>query len=253
MAESVIYRQVAGVCHIELNRPAVSNAVDLSTAHELDAAIDRAASDDSVRAVLVTGAGKRFCAGGDVAAMVAAPDRAAYVLALARALDGALQKLAALGKPTVAAVQGAVAGAGLAVMLSCDVIVAAESTRFVTAYSGVGLTPDCGVSYLLPRAIGQQRSLALALTNRALSAREALEWGLVTEVVEDAALEERAAALTADLAAGPSFALGQAKRLIRASWEMSRAEVGAEEARTIADAVSTEDASRLLASRLRPR
>ena len=197
MAENVIYRQVAGVCHLELNRPAVSNAVDLSTAHELDAAIDRAASDDSVRAVLVTGAGKRFCAGGDVAAMVAAPDRAAYVLALARALDGALQKLAALDKPTVAAVQGAVAGAGLAVMLSCDVIVAAESTRFVTAYSGVGLTPDCGVSYLLPRAIGQQRALALALTNRALSAREALEWGLVTEVVEDAALEERAAALAA--------------------------------------------------------
>ena len=179
--------------------------------------------------------------------MVAAPDRTAYVLALARALDGALQKLAALDKPTVAAVQGAVAGAGLAVMLSCDIIVAAESTRFVTAYSGVGLTPDCGVSYLLPRAVGQQRALALALTNRALSAREALEWGLVTEVVEDAALAERAAALAAELAAGPSFAHGQAKLLIRASWEMSRAEVGAEEARTIADAVSTEDASRLLA------
>ena len=253
MTDNVIYRQVAGVCHIELNRPAVSNAVDLPTTDELEAAIDLAASDDSVRAVLVTGAGKRFCAGGDVAAMVTAPDRAAYVLALARALDSALQKLSALEKPTVAAVQGAVAGAGLAVMLSCDVIVAAESTKFVTAYSGVGLTPDCGVSYLLPRAIGQQRALALALTNRALSAREALEWGLVTEVVEDAGVAERAAAVAAELAAGPSFALGQAKRLIRSSWEMSRAEVGADEARTISDAVSTEDASRLLASRLRSR
>ncbi len=253
MSENVIYRQVGGVGRIELNRPAVSNAVDLPTAHELESIIERAASDVSVRAVLMTGAGKRFCAGGDVATMVAAPDRAAYVLALARALDGALQKLAALDKPTVAAVQGAVAGAGLAVMLSCDVIVAAQSTRFVTAYSGVGLTPDCGVSYLLPRAIGQQRALALALTNRALSAREALEWGLVTEVVDDAGVAERAAAVAAELAAGPSFALGQAKRLIRSSWEMSRAEVGADEARTISDAVSTEDASRLLASRLRSR
>src|SRR3954452_13593856 len=102
--------------------------------------------------------------------MVASDDQPAYILELAGALDAATQRLAAVEKPVVGAVQGAVAGAGLAVMLSCDLVVAAPATKFVIAYPGVGLTPDCGVSWLLPRAIGQQRALHMALTNTPVTA-----------------------------------------------------------------------------------
>jgi enoyl-CoA hydratase/carnithine racemase len=111
--------------------------------------------------------------------MVTAPDRASYVHELAATFEAGLRRLSELPVPVVAAVHGAVACAGLAVVLNCDVVIAARSTKFLMAYSAVGLTPDCGVSYLLPRAVGQQRALELALTGRTLSAEEAMAWGLV--------------------------------------------------------------------------
>lgn len=242
--ELVTYSIAGGVAHLELNRPSASNAVDLPTAHALERAIEQASADTAIRAVLVTGAGKRFCAGGDVASFVAADDRAAHLEELATALDAALQKLAALDVPTVAAVQGAVAGAGLAVMLSCDLIVAAASTRFVTAYAGIGLTPDCGLSYLLPRAVGHQRALELFLSGRVLTASEALERGLVTEVQDDSQARGRGEELARSLALGPTFALAQAKRLVRTGWEATRADVGREEAIVIARAVGEPEAAR---------
>lgn len=235
-----------GVARIELNRPEASNAVDLSTAAQLGEAVDEVGADESVRAVVLTAAGARFCAGGDVASMLAAEDRGAYVEELARTLDEALQRLASLEKPVVAAVRGAVAGAGLAVMLSCDLVVAGVGTRFVTAYSGVGLTPDCGLSWLLPRAIGQQRALDMLLTNRVIGTEQALQWGMVTEVTDEGTVSERAIAVAASLAEGPAVALGQARRLVRGSWEMSRAEAGRDEARTIGRAVVAEEATQLL-------
>lgn len=246
MGELATYERVGAVGRIVLDRPEASNAVDLATAAELGTAITTAADDAEARAVLLTGAGKRFCAGGDVASMAQADDRAAYLHELAEALDGELQRLAALEKPVVVGVQGAVAGAGLAVMLSGDLVVAGASTRFVAAYAGVGLTPDCGLSWLLPRAVGQQRAAELLLTGRALGAEEAQDWGLVTRVVDDPAVEAEALALAEQLAAGPAYALGQARRLLRDSWASTRAEAGAEEARTIAHAVGTEDAQRLI-------
>ena len=199
-----------------------ANAFDLETARQFAAAVvDGAAADADVRAILVTGAGPRFCAGGDVASFVAASDQPAYIEQLATELDAAFRALAAVEKPVVAAVQGAVAGAGLALMLSSDVIVSAPATRFVFAYPGIGFTPDCGVSYLLPRAVGQQRALSFALTGKPLTASEALEWGLVSEVADDPGA--RARDLAAGFAAGPATALGQARRLMRQAWEMSRA------------------------------
>jgi 2-(1,2-epoxy-1,2-dihydrophenyl)acetyl-CoA isomerase len=231
-----------GVARIELNRPAAANAFDLPTAHAFGEAIDRAAGDDAVRTVLLTGSGKRFCAGGDVAAMVEAENQSDFIKELAVTLDAANQALAALEKPVVVAVQGAVAGAGLSVMLSGDIIVAAPGTKFVIAYPGVGLVPDVGASWLLPRAIGQQRALHMALTNTPIDADKALDWGLVTEIGEASRAEE----LAATLASGPVFALGQARRLIRHSFETDRAGAGADEAETISRAVQTEDAQRLL-------
>lgn len=244
---TVRYSVTDGVAHIALARPERSNSFDLPTAQSFGAAVDRAGADPEVRVVLLTGDGPRFCAGGDVASMAAAAEPSAYLQELADELDGALQRLGALEKPVVAAVQGAAAGAGLAVVLTADVVLSARSTKYLTAYAGVGLTPDCGLSWLLPRAVGQQRALELALTGRVLSAEEAQDWGLVTTVVDDAELEEQATALAAKLATAPPFALGQARRLIRSAWTASRAESGADEARTISRAVTTPEAQALVA------
>lgn len=234
-----------GVGRLVLNRPDQSNSFDLPAANDLAAAV-AAVSADEVRAITLTAEGKRFCAGGDVKSFVEADDAPAYLLELATVLEGALRDLADVPKPVVAGVRGAVAGAGLAVMLSCDVIVASESTKFVMAYSGIGLTPDCGASYLVPRAIGQQRALDFALTGRVLSAAEALDWGLVSYVVADDEVESKVADIARTWADSAPAALGQAKRLIRGSWDVSGPETGADESATIASAVAGDEAQRLV-------
>jgi 2-(1,2-epoxy-1,2-dihydrophenyl)acetyl-CoA isomerase len=239
------YAVAEGVAQIGLNRPELANAFDLDTTRELAAAVGRAAGESAVRAVLLTGAGARFCAGGDVASFAAATDQPAYIHQLATELDAAFRALAALEKPVVVAVHGAVAGAGLALMLSCDVIVSAPATKFVFAYTGIGFTPDCGLSYLLPRAIGQQRALGFALGGRAIDETQALDWGLVTEVAEDA--EARAREVAIALASGRATALGETRRLFRAGWELDRVSLGAEEARTISRMVQGEEAQSLIA------
>jgi 2-(1,2-epoxy-1,2-dihydrophenyl)acetyl-CoA isomerase len=245
MIELVKYDVREGVAHLELNRPDMANAFDLATADELATAVERTRTDVDVRAVLVTGAGRRFCAGGDVAAFAAAPDQPAYVQRLATRLDRTFRALADLEKPVVAAVHGAVAGAGLALMLSCDVIVASPTTKFVFAYPGIGFTPDCGLSYLLPRAIGQQRALTFSLVGMPATAQEAIDWGLIAEVADDP--RGRASDLASGFAAGPATALGKVRRLLRQGWETSRSETGVEEARTIAEMVKGEEAKQLIA------
>lgn len=245
MADLVQLDIADGVAHIRLDRPEASNTFDLPTSRAFGRAVDRAASDASVRAVLLSGAGPRFCAGGDVASFAAAEDPAAYLYELATDLDSGLQRLAAMPKPVVAAVHGAVAGAGLALMLSCDVIVAHEGTKFVFGYPGVGLTPDCGLSYLLPRAIGSHRALGFALSGEAIDSRTAREWGLVNEVAGGA--DSRARELAVDLASGPAAALGQSRRLLRGGCASpDRAAVGAEEARTISEMARGDEAQALI-------
>jgi 2-(1,2-epoxy-1,2-dihydrophenyl)acetyl-CoA isomerase len=236
-----------GVAHVILQRPEVANAIDLATARELRDVVGELASDDAVRVVLLTGAGARFCGGGDVAAMMAAEDREAYVVELAEVLDEATRRLHDLRKPVVAAVQGAVAGAGLSLMLSCDLIVAERSTRFVTAYAGIGLTPDVGLSYLLPRAVGQQRALELLLCPRTLDAEEAEDWGLVTAVVDDGDAAGRAAEIAGRLSTGPAGSYGLARGLVRDAWESTRAEAGRRETEVIGRAVRSRDAQTLMA------
>jgi 2-(1,2-epoxy-1,2-dihydrophenyl)acetyl-CoA isomerase len=236
------------IAHLTLERPAFSNAFDLPLAEALQEAVALAAASADVDVILVSGAGKRFCAGGDVASMAAAEDQASYLEHLAGAVDAALLRLLEVEKPVVAAVHGAVAGAGLALMLSCDLVIADEDTTFVSAYAGVGLTPDCGLSWLLPRAVGQMRALELLLTRRALSAAEAQQWGLVTEVATSGAAHTRAAVVAAGLAGGPAYAYGQARRLSRDAWERSRPDLGADEAMTIARAVRTPFAQERIAA-----
>lgn len=225
-----------GIGRITLTRPRESNAIDLPTAGSFGRAVGLAAADPGVRVLLVDAEGDRFCAGGDVAAIAGAPDAAAAVRELAATLDEALLRLDALDKPVVAAVQGSVAGAGLGVLLACDLVVAARSAKVVSAYTALGITPDCGVSWLLPRAVGQQRALELLLTGRRLSADEAQAWGLVTTVVDDGDVASSAQSLAARLASSSVFAMGNARRLVRASWAQTRDEMSRDEIQTVSDA-----------------
>lgn len=244
---AVTHEIADGIGRLVLSRAEQSNSFDLPAARDMASAVE-AVSADEVRAITLTAEGKRFCAGGDVTSFLASDDPAAYLLELAEALEGALRALAGLATPVVAGVRGAVAGAGLAVMLTADVIVASRSTKFVMAYPGIGLTPDCGASYLVPRAIGQQRALDFALTGRVLSADEALDWGLVSYVVDDEDVERKVAEMARTWADTAPSALGQARRLIRSSWDTPAAEQGADESATIAAAVMTEEAQRLVAA-----
>ena len=207
-----------GIAHLTLNRPEAANALDLVLARALHEATAEIAANETVRVVLLSGAGSRFCAGGDVRSFAGSGaglgDELGAVLA---ALHPTVELLAGLDAPVVAAVQGSAAGAGLALVAGADLVVAAASTKFVMAYTGIGLVPDGGSTWYLPRVIGMRRALELALTNRVLSAAEACEWGLVTQVVDDADVAEVAQALAATLAAGASRALGSAKQLMRTS------------------------------------
>jgi len=233
------------VGRIVLARPEAANSFDLPAARALGDAIGQTEAT-TVRAVSLTAEGPRFCAGGDVASFVAADDRAKYLLTLATELEEALRRLSELPKPVVAGVHGAVAGAGLAFVLNADLVIAGASTKFVMAYAAIGLTPDCGVSYLLPRAIGQQRALELAVSGRVLNAKEARDWGLVTEVVDDDQVAARTAEVAGALAGGPAQTFGETKRLIRSSWEVSRADNAKDEADTIGRMVTSDDAERLI-------
>jgi len=246
-AESVLYELRDGVAHVTLNRPQASNAFDLEMGRRIEAVVGQIEAQGA-RSVLVTGAGPRFCAGGDLGSMAGAEDLPATLEVLADQGMRMNHRLADLRVPVVAAVHGAVAGAGLAIMLACDVVVAARGTKFVMAFSGVGLTPDSGVSHLLTRAVGQVRALDFALTGRVLTAEEALEWGLVSRLVEPEDLATAAGDLASRLASGPAFSLAAAKRLVRAAPSTSREQSGLDELAAITEAAGTEDARRLIAA-----
>ncbi len=235
-----------GVATVELHRPGASNALDLPMATALSEVVDQIAADEQVRVVLLVGSGRNFCAGGDLAAMAGAVDRSAYVKELATTAHRAVLGLSSLSVPVVAAVQGAAAGAGLALTLVADLVVAGDSARFLTAYAAIGLTPDCGTSWLLPQVVGLRRAMDLAVGGRQLSAAEALDWGLVTSVCPDEELAETAGRLADRLASGPAAARGVARRLLRDGVSRSFAEQLDQEAAAIAASVRTPEAQQLV-------
>jgi 2-(1,2-epoxy-1,2-dihydrophenyl)acetyl-CoA isomerase len=202
------------IAHLTLARPEAANTMNLQFGREFLAAAF-AIEAASVRAVLLTGQGKNFCFGGDLRGMVASSsDVGAYLSELTTNLHAGMALLARLDAPVIAAVNGTAAGAGLGLVLAADLAIAARGAKFAPAYTGVGLTPDAGCTFLLPRAVGYKRAVELLLTNRVLDAQTALDWGLVNQVVEDDKLMETAAALAARLAAGPVGAFGGVKRLL---------------------------------------
>ncbi|MBK8481813.1 MAG: enoyl-CoA hydratase/isomerase family protein [Proteobacteria bacterium] len=218
----VRYEVSAGVATITLDRPRALNALDPPTLAALREAASRAALDDAARAVLLTGAGRAFCAGGDVKQMRVwtAAGRAAStaaVLAEASVLHQAIATLYRLPKPLICAVNGLTAGAGVGLALVADVVWAARSATFTLAYTTLGLSPDGGSTFLLPRAVGAALAAELLLTNRTLDAGEAQRCGLVSRVLDDQVLAQEAVALAQRLAQGPTRAYAELRALLHGS------------------------------------
>ena len=238
----VTLERADGVGTLTLNRPDAYNALDLALGRDLFQASIELDEDASVRCIVITGAGKAFCAGGDVKSFVDNLGRiGAHIKELTTYLHGAISRLCRSDKPVIMAVNGVAAGGGFSLALSGDLVVAAESAKFTMAYSRIAATPDGSSSYFLPRLIGIRRALELYLTNRPLGAREALEWGMITRVVPDAELGASVGALARELAQGPSKAFGGAKRLFHQStWESLETQMELE-AQAIAASGRTED------------
>jgi 2-(1,2-epoxy-1,2-dihydrophenyl)acetyl-CoA isomerase len=220
MELSTVRAEVAedGVAHLALARPDHGNAIDLQLAKDLNTALTAWSHDPRVRAVLVTGDGPTFCVGGDLKDFAGhGDDRPQHLADITTYLHAAMSRLMRLPVPVVAAVQGSAAGAGMSLAAAADLVLAGASSRFVMAYTAIGLTPDGSGTWTLPRLVGLRRALELTLTNRRLSAEEAVAEGIATRVVPDDQLADEALALARNLAAGPTGALGAAKRLLRES------------------------------------
>jgi 2-(1,2-epoxy-1,2-dihydrophenyl)acetyl-CoA isomerase len=230
------------VATLTLNRPDAYNALNLALGRELFAAVLEVDDDPEVRCVVITGAGKAFCAGGDVKDFADSLDRiGAMVKELTTYMHGAISRLCRSDKPVIMAINGVAAGGGFSLALAGDIVVATESARFTMAYTKIAATPDGSSSYFLPRLIGLRRAMELYFTNRVLTAREAAEWGLVTRVVADAEFTTAVSALARELAAGPTRAFGGAKRLFhQATWESLETQMELE-AQAIAASGRTDD------------
>ena len=217
---------------ITLDRPGQANALDMSTACQLRDAVRLI--DDGVGCVLLRAAGTNFCVGGDIRAFAAAPEPGKFLDELASVVHDAVLGLAEGPAPVVAAVNGWAAGAGMSLAACADITLAAESARFRSAYSAIGLTPDCGLTWTLPRLVGRARAADLMLTNRAVGAAEAADIGLVARVVADDSLQAQAQAMAVEMASGPTAALGRTKKLLSSSDRVALAEQLDAEAASIA-------------------
>ena len=231
-----------GVSAITLNRPDVLNAFNRRMAAELREALQVAAGDASVRAVLLSGAGRGFCAGQDLAEAISAQPGTADLGSIVRErYVPIVRAIREMEKPVVAAVNGVAAGAGANLAFACDLIVAAEDASFIQSFSKVGLVPDTGGTFFLPRLVGPARATALMMLAEKLPAAKAHEWGLVHSVVPPTVLHETALSLAKQLAAMPTRALALTKRALNASLRNDLGEQLEVEAEMQGQAGRTED------------
>ncbi|HWH33145.1 MAG TPA: enoyl-CoA hydratase-related protein [Egibacteraceae bacterium] len=250
---SVLLRDLDdGVCTLRLNRPEALNALSGEMATRLREALAEAEADDAVRCVVLTGAGRGFCAGADLGHIAAefgsaaqaggAPSSAVVLEAIRRHSVPLVDALLGFSKPLVAAVNGPCAGAGMGLALGADVIVAAESATFTVVFTRRGLVPDYGVTHLLPRLVGLRLARQLCLLADAVPAGEALRMGLVSEVVADAELDAAAGRWARRFAEGPGVALRLTKRLLAESFELDARQAVEREFAAQALAMTTADA-----------
>ncbi|HAD24317.1 MAG TPA: enoyl-CoA hydratase [Alphaproteobacteria bacterium] len=240
--KTIAFEMSGNVATITLNRPDAANGVDLEMGHGLMQAAIHCDETPGIRAVILTGAGKMFCAGGDLKAFAGFGDTLpARLKELTAYLHAATSRFMRMDAPLIVAVNGTAAGAGFSLAVSGDLVLAAASANFTMAYTAAGLSPDGSSSYFLPRLIGLRRTQELMLTNRRLDAAAALDWGLVTEIVPDEQLLPAATTLAQKLADGPTRAHGVVKRLLIDSYGNGPETQMELEARGIAAMAGTED------------
>jgi 2-(1,2-epoxy-1,2-dihydrophenyl)acetyl-CoA isomerase len=207
------YECADGVATVTLNRPEKLNSITTELHRELAAALDQASRDDAVRALLLTGAGRAFCAGQDLGSLDM-PNVGDTIEVYYNAL---VRRLRALPKPIVCAVNGVAAGAGANLALACDIVLAGRSATFIQAFCKIGLVPDTGGTYFLPRLVGTARATALALLGESVTAEQAAAWGMIWQVCDDALLIEEARALAHQLATQATKGLGLTKQALNRS------------------------------------
>jgi 2-(1,2-epoxy-1,2-dihydrophenyl)acetyl-CoA isomerase len=242
--EAVLFSRQGPIGRITLARPAYGNAIDMKMARDLAAVALQCDTDTSIRCVVLSGQGRLFCAGGDLGAFSGAGQGiSAFLSELAGTLNTALTRLARMQKPLLTLINGPAAGAGLSLAILGDLALAATSAHFTCAYTGIGLTPDGGMTWMLPRLVGVRKAQEMLLTNRRIGASEAERIGLVTRVVDDRSLPEEGAALAAALAQSATRALGTTRSLLFRSFDSSFEAQLELEARTIAAAGATAESA----------
>jgi 2-(1,2-epoxy-1,2-dihydrophenyl)acetyl-CoA isomerase len=210
-----------GVFTLTLNRPEVLNAFNDRMAEEVQEALKKAERDDAARCLVITGAGKGFCAGQDLGALRSRGDSVSFREHLQRTYNPIISRLRAMEKPVIGQINGAAAGAGLGLALVCDLRYAAEGAKFRMAFSGIGLAPDSGTSFFLPRLVGYARAYELAVTNNPMTAEEALAAGLVNKVFPADQLASAARELAVKLAQLPTKAFGLTKRAMNKAYQLT--------------------------------
>ncbi len=221
MAETIIFDVVDGIARLTLNRPDRLNSFTVVMHEEVAAALKEAESNAEVRVLVLTGAGRGFCAGQDLADRAVKPGGEAVDLGASvdKYWAPLIRRITSLNKPVISAVNGVAAGAGANVALAGDIVIAARSAKFIQSFANIGLIPDSGGTWVLPRLVGQARALGLALTGDPLLAEQAESWGLIWKCVDDDKLQDEVNALAAKFAKGPTRGLAATKALIRGSWQ----------------------------------
>ncbi len=231
-----------GVGIITLNRPDHANSLDRKLAEELYDVALACEFDPAIRAVLITGTGDMFCAGGDLKTFnEKGDDLPPYIMETATCLHNAIIRFQHMDAPVVMAINGVAAGAGFSIALSGDYVIVAEGAKYISAYTASGLTPDGSSTFFLAKHIGLLRAKELALTNRVLSAEEALDWGMVNRIVPLDQLMDEALTMAKSFACGPTKALGRTKRLLLSAFNASIEEQLDKETRGIVAMTQTDD------------
>jgi 2-(1,2-epoxy-1,2-dihydrophenyl)acetyl-CoA isomerase len=214
---SLLVEQNGGVLEVTLNRPEKYNALNTQVSNELVAVCEWAANDDTIRCILLTGAGNGFCAGQDLSEVANRGETFSFTEHLETAYNKMVRAMRALEKPIVVAVNGACAGAGLGLALAGDIRYASEKAKFLPAFIGLGLVPDTGVSYWLPRLVGVHRAAEFLFTNERVSGDEAVALGFANKIFPDDKLLDAARALAQKFAVAPTLGIGMTKRLLNQS------------------------------------
>lgn len=234
------FKKIESVAKITLNRPEKYNSFVREMALELQNIIDECGQDETIRSILITGAGKAFCAGQDLKEAIN-PDGPEIEEIVRQHYNPIIQKIKGIEKPVIAAVNGVAAGAGANLALACDIVVAAKSASFIQAFSKIGLIPDSGGTYFLPRLIGLPKAAAIMMTGESVVAEKAESLGMIYAVYEDAEFENSAMKLAKTIASMPTKGLGYTKKLLSQTFNNSLNEQLSVEAETQALSAATED------------